>query len=163
MAGVCELFLTLCHQKSCIPDTAANMPLAPLRAPLRGLTHRIPSRSASTSSRQPLKYSGRIPKPAPPPPGPGETKTPDTQEETQQARKAIMDSIQEDRNKDYKKRYRSFAFKWTSIIVGTPFVIFLTPYLYKRGAQNILKRDIYTTLISLCSFPWRRTKKTCRR
>ncbi|KAH0349606.1 hypothetical protein KCU83_g5442, partial [Aureobasidium melanogenum] len=109
------------------------MPLtAALRAPLRGLEHRMPSRLASTSTRQPLKYTGRIPKPAPPPPGPGETKTPDSQEETQQARKAIMDSIQEDRNKDYKKRYRSFAFKWTSIIVGTPFVIFLTPYLYKR-------------------------------
>ncbi|KAG9589993.1 hypothetical protein KCU97_g7668, partial [Aureobasidium melanogenum] len=75
------------------------MPLAAaLRAPLRGLKHRMPSRLASTSTKQPLKYTGRIPKPAPPPPGPGETKTPDSQEETQQARKAIMDSIQEDRN-----------------------------------------------------------------
>ncbi|KAG9517106.1 hypothetical protein KCU93_g8916, partial [Aureobasidium melanogenum] len=109
------------------------MPLAAaLRAPMERLTRRMPSRLASTSSKQPLRYTGRIPKPAPPPPGPGETKTPDTQEETQQARKAIMDSIQQDRSKDYKRRYRAFAFKWTSIVVGTPFIIFLTPYLYKR-------------------------------
>ncbi|KAK6002947.1 hypothetical protein QM012_000792 [Aureobasidium pullulans] len=110
-----------------------------LRVPMRHSTTRLPSRLASTSSKQSLKYTGRIPKPAPPPPGPGETKTPDTREETQQARKAIMDSIQEDRNKDYKKRYRSFAFKWTAIIVGTPFVLVTTPYLYKRGALNVLR------------------------
>ncbi|CAD0100752.1 unnamed protein product [Aureobasidium mustum] len=108
------------------------MSLAVLRMPLRQFPRRMSLRLASTSSRAPLKYTGRIPKPAPPAPGPGETKTPDTQEETQQARKAIMDSIQDDRNKDYKRRYRSFAFKWTAIIVGTPFVVVTTPYLYKR-------------------------------
>lgn len=95
-------------------------------------TRRTLSQLTSTSAKPLPKYTGRIPKPAPPPPGPGETKTPNSPEETQQARKAIMDSIQEDKNKDYKRRYKSTLWRWTGIICGTPIVLVLGPYLYKR-------------------------------
>ncbi|KAI4715646.1 hypothetical protein E4T48_08184 [Aureobasidium sp. EXF-10727] len=108
------------------------MPLARLRVPTRVFSRRMPSRLASTTARPPLKYKGRIPNPASPPPGPGETRTPDSQKETDQARKAIIDSIQHDRSRDYKKRYASALWKWTFIICGTPIAIVLTPYLYKR-------------------------------
>ncbi|KAI4850902.1 hypothetical protein E4T45_05299, partial [Aureobasidium sp. EXF-8846] len=103
-----------------------DMPLA-IRSvlPAGMITPRTLSRLASTSTKPLPKYTGRIPKPAPPPPGPGETKTPDSPEETQQARRAIMDSIQEDKNKDYQRRYRGALWKWTGIICGTPIVLVL--------------------------------------
>ncbi|KAI5202584.1 hypothetical protein E4T39_04621 [Aureobasidium subglaciale] len=99
-----------------------------MNVPIRQVARRL----ASTSSKPALKYTGRIPKPAPPPPGPGETITPDCQEETRQARRAIMDAIKQDHNRDYKKRYRSKLWSWTIIICGTPIILVITPYLFQR-------------------------------
>ncbi|KAI5198102.1 hypothetical protein E4T42_06342 [Aureobasidium subglaciale] len=99
-----------------------------MRVPMPRLARRL----ASTSSKPALKYTGRIPKPAPPPPGPGETAAPESQKETQQARRAIMDAIKEDHNRDYKKRYSSKLWSWTIIICGTPIILVITPYLFRR-------------------------------
>lgn len=94
-------------------------------------------RFASTG-KPALTYKGRIPKPAPPPPGPGEVVTPDKEEETQQARKAIMDAIKEDQDKDYKKRYNSKLWKWTRLICCMPIALVLTPYLFSRGTIDLM-------------------------
>jgi hypothetical protein len=141
-------------------EPVTNMPLTIRTAmSVDMLTRRTLSRLASTSTKPLPKYTGRIPKPAPPPPGPGETKAPDNPEETQQARKAIMDSIQEDKNKDYKRRYRSTLWKWTIIICGTPIILVITPYLFKRGTTILKYCSNLTTLTLLCSLSGRRPQE----
>jgi hypothetical protein len=137
-----------------------DMPLAVRSVlPAGMITPRTLSRLASTSTKPLPKYTGRIPKPAPPPPGPGETKTPDSPEETQQARRAIMDSIQEDKNKDYQRRYRGALWKWTGIICGTPIVLVLGPYLFKRSTHNLKHCSNTTFLTLLYSLSGRRPEK----
>jgi hypothetical protein len=147
-------------------EPVANMSLTITRVPtsVAMLIRRMPLRFVSTSAKPFPKYTGRIPKPAPPPPGPGEVQTPDSNEETPQARKAFKDVIQEDKKKDYKRRYRSTLWKWTGIICGAPILLVTTPYLFKRGAQNCYHyRSKITNLTLLCSLPRRRTKEARQR
>ncbi|KAH0291624.1 hypothetical protein KCU62_g2640, partial [Aureobasidium sp. EXF-3399] len=95
-------------------------------------TRRVPLRLASTSAKPIPKYTGRIPKPAPPPPGPGELQSPSSNKETSQARKAFKDVIEEDKKKDYKKRYNSAFWNWMRIICAAPIALVLAPYLFNR-------------------------------
>jgi hypothetical protein len=140
--------------------TVIDMPFAIRTVLSTGIiTPRTLSRLASTSTKPVPKYTGRIPKPAPPPPGPGETKTPDGPEETQQARRAIMDSIKEDKNKDYQRRYKGALWKWTGIICGTPIVLVLGPYLFKRSTHNLKHHSKTIVLTLLYSLSGRRPKK----
>jgi len=126
-------FLSFSCQATVLASMIVNMTLF-TRVSIRTCRMRF----ASSNSKPALAYKGRIPKPAPPPPGPGEVVTRDKEEETQQARKAIMDAIKEDKDKDYKKRYNSKFWRWTGIICGTPIALVLTPYLFRRGRLDLM-------------------------
>lgn len=139
-------------------ESAANMPIrAPL--PVSVFTRRMPLRWASTSAKPLPKYTGRIPKPAPPPPGPGELQTPDSNKETAQARKAFKDVIQEDKQKDYKRRYNSAFWHWMRFICAAPIALVTAPYLFNRGATIIHYYSSKTTLTFISSLLRRRTKE----
>lgn len=163
----CSIVGSFARSPNCYPqantvEPVANMSLAILRSPtsMGVFTRRMPLRFASSTAKPLPRYTGRIPKPAPPPPGPGEVKTPDSNEETPQARRAFKDVVQEDKKKDYKRRYRSTLWKWTGIICGAPILLVTTPYLFKRGEQNCYYCcSNITNLTLLCSFPRRRTKE----
>jgi hypothetical protein len=163
--GVVHCWQLCALTPNCWPHAHTEKPVVNMPLTIRTImsadmfTRRTLSRLASTSTKPLPRYTGRIPKPAPPPPGPGETKAPDSPEETQQARKAIMDSIQEDKNKDYKRRYRSTLWKWTIIICGTPIILVITPYLFKRGATILKYCSNLTTLTLLCSLSGRRPQE----
>jgi hypothetical protein len=105
-------------------------------------------------------YRGRIPRPQPPP-GPGEVETPDKPMESEQAHKAILDITKEDKEKHYKKKYRANFWRWTGIIVGSPIMLVMTYYLFKRRTCISEKACGTTTALTLlCSIPGRRTQET---
>jgi len=122
-----------CYPHTHTEESVVNMPIRTL-LPVNVFARRTPLRLASTSAKPIPKYAGRIPKPAPPPPGPGELQSPNSNKETSQARKAFKDVIQEDKKKDYKKRYNSAFWNWMRIICAAPIALVLAPYLFNRGA-----------------------------